>query len=44
MKDMAETEKARIEKQRTDLGEKGLKDKEEQLKNAKEQNEVSKSF
>ena len=44
MKNMAETEKARVEKQQQDLGEKGLKQKEEQLKKANEENEVSYTY
>ncbi len=41
MKSMADEEKARIQKQREELGEDGLKDKEEELENASEENEVS---
>jgi len=44
MKNMAETEKERVEKQHQDLGEKGLKQKEEQLKKANEENEVSYTY
>ena len=40
MKQMAETEKKRIQEQRQALGEDGLKDLEEKLEKAKEENEV----
>ena len=41
MKDMAEEEKQRIEEQRKLLGEDGLSEKEEELDNATDENEVS---
>ena len=38
---MAEAEKDRLKKQKENLGEDGLKEKEEQLKNANKENEVT---
>eukprot|EP00794_Sanderia_malayensis_P015886 gene15886-17486_t len=40
MKTMADEEKARVEKQRHELGDKGLKEKEEALEEASDENEV----
>ena len=40
MESMAEDEKARVEKQRTELGEEGLNEKKEVLEDASDENEV----